>query len=419
MAKKAYVGVNNVARKTKQIYVGVNGVARKVKKGYIGVNGVAKLFFGNLSLIKYGVLNGNSNTTNVNRGASLPNYALFIETSYSTNAIVTYNSSLTSGKQNILQYSTNKTIFNNDTHAFVVDSTQFYKIDSSFTKTVSSYVANYSIRSDACGVANESYAITTGWNNSSSTGYVYTISYTVDTLTGSLMSPSSSPSITNQGGGSSCPYYDATSGVIGNYMIFAGGEANYQTTSASGGTVYAYSGGQSVTDVNAYNSSLTRTKPTGLEGRAEKLASASNKNMMLIGGGWAYLAYQTYNTSSGGSWSQSRTYINSVNDFMNMYNTSLTRTLMSGNSLSTARCDLSGINLGDYFIFSGGDTSTPTAYSSNPVVTTDIYDTSLTHRHDSSTDLVNTRINAGAATVGTYGIICGGGSNIPEVYAIN
>ena len=45
MAKKAYVGVSNVARKVKKIYIGVNDVARKVKRGYIGVNGVARLFF--------------------------------------------------------------------------------------------------------------------------------------------------------------------------------------------------------------------------------------------------------------------------------------------------------------------------------------------------------------------------------------
>ena len=45
MAKKAYVGVNNIARNIKSIYVGVNGVARKIKKAYVGVNGVAHLFY--------------------------------------------------------------------------------------------------------------------------------------------------------------------------------------------------------------------------------------------------------------------------------------------------------------------------------------------------------------------------------------
>lgn len=43
MAKKAYVGVNNVARKVSKAYVGVNGVARKVKKIYVGdSNNVAR-----------------------------------------------------------------------------------------------------------------------------------------------------------------------------------------------------------------------------------------------------------------------------------------------------------------------------------------------------------------------------------------
>lgn len=45
MAKKIYVGSNNIARKVKKLYVGVNGVARKVKKVYIGVNGVAQLVY--------------------------------------------------------------------------------------------------------------------------------------------------------------------------------------------------------------------------------------------------------------------------------------------------------------------------------------------------------------------------------------
>lgn len=45
MGKKAYIGVNNVAKNVSKIYVGVNGVARKVVKGYVGVNGVARQFY--------------------------------------------------------------------------------------------------------------------------------------------------------------------------------------------------------------------------------------------------------------------------------------------------------------------------------------------------------------------------------------
>jgi len=45
MAKNAYIGVSNVARKIKQPFVGVGGVARKIKNAYIGVGGVARQFF--------------------------------------------------------------------------------------------------------------------------------------------------------------------------------------------------------------------------------------------------------------------------------------------------------------------------------------------------------------------------------------
>ena len=37
MAKNAYVGVNNKAKKIKNIYVGIDNKARKVKSAYIGV----------------------------------------------------------------------------------------------------------------------------------------------------------------------------------------------------------------------------------------------------------------------------------------------------------------------------------------------------------------------------------------------
>lgn len=46
MAKGAYLGISDTARKVKNIYVGVNGVARKIKKAYIGdENGLARLCY--------------------------------------------------------------------------------------------------------------------------------------------------------------------------------------------------------------------------------------------------------------------------------------------------------------------------------------------------------------------------------------
>ena len=45
MAKNAYIGVDNVARKVKQPYIGVDNVARKVKSGYVGIDNVARQCF--------------------------------------------------------------------------------------------------------------------------------------------------------------------------------------------------------------------------------------------------------------------------------------------------------------------------------------------------------------------------------------
>lgn len=46
MAKKAYIGVDGVAREAKSIYLGIDNVARKIKKAYIGdENGLARLWY--------------------------------------------------------------------------------------------------------------------------------------------------------------------------------------------------------------------------------------------------------------------------------------------------------------------------------------------------------------------------------------
>ena len=45
MAKRHYIGINNVSRKIKQPYGGVDNVVRKVTSGYIGEDNVARQFF--------------------------------------------------------------------------------------------------------------------------------------------------------------------------------------------------------------------------------------------------------------------------------------------------------------------------------------------------------------------------------------
>ena len=77
MAKKTYIGVNNVARQVKKVYIGVNGVARKVKKIYIGVANIARQVFGGGELSYYGKATSLSEARGYFAATSVGNYALF------------------------------------------------------------------------------------------------------------------------------------------------------------------------------------------------------------------------------------------------------------------------------------------------------------------------------------------------------
>lgn len=59
MAKKIYIGVNNVTREVKKAYVGVNNVARKIKAGYVGVNNVARPFISTIEVGHYWLIDAN------------------------------------------------------------------------------------------------------------------------------------------------------------------------------------------------------------------------------------------------------------------------------------------------------------------------------------------------------------------------
>ena len=98
MAKKAYIGVNNVARRIKKMYVGVNGVARRIKKAYIGIGGVARQFFGLEGIYCYGTATNLSVARYCLAATTVGSYALFGGGSYTNISHATvdvYNSSLT------------------------------------------------------------------------------------------------------------------------------------------------------------------------------------------------------------------------------------------------------------------------------------------------------------------------------------
>ena len=76
MAKGAYLGISDAARKVKSMYVGVDGVARKIKKAYIGdENGLARLCWSSEVPFVYG-------TTTVSSGRTITINNLDIEPIY-------------------------------------------------------------------------------------------------------------------------------------------------------------------------------------------------------------------------------------------------------------------------------------------------------------------------------------------------
>nr|DAN38368.1 MAG TPA: Kelch repeat [Caudoviricetes sp.] len=77
MTKKAYIGVNGIARKIKKGYVGIDNLSRKIKKAYIGVGGIARPFWSGGKLTYYGTITPLSQARFSLAATSIGGYALF------------------------------------------------------------------------------------------------------------------------------------------------------------------------------------------------------------------------------------------------------------------------------------------------------------------------------------------------------
>jgi hypothetical protein len=152
--------------------------------------------------------------------------------------------------------------------------------------------------------------------------------------------------------------------TIGDYALFGGG---YDTS------------GRYVSNVDAYDKSLTRTTPTSLSTGRRNLAATTVGDYALFGGGF----------TSG----------TAVTNVVNAYDTSLTRT--SASTFTLARGKLAATTVGNYALFGGG-------YTSSTVVTAVVhaYDTSLTRT--SPTSLSTGRYYLAATSIGEYAIFAGG-----------
>ena len=97
MAKKAYIGVNGIARKITKGYIGVGGIARKIKKAYIGIGGVARPCFSSHITSYWGELTY-PETRNYSGAGVINNHALFAGGKSGDNylsTVLTYDTSLT------------------------------------------------------------------------------------------------------------------------------------------------------------------------------------------------------------------------------------------------------------------------------------------------------------------------------------
>lgn len=378
MAKKAYIGVNGVARKIKKGYIGVNTLARKIKKVYIGVGGVARPCWSGGELVYWGVIDkgvivGNSSGRCMHGAETIGDYAIFA------------GGEIPSGQTN------NTTIYN-----------------SSLTKTSATFLgeARYNI---GTATTNNHAIFYTGYTNKSSTMGTYSVDAYDSALTHSY--PTQSNSRLHETAGASINGYALFAGgrggstaarIVYSYdssLTYMGRDSLTETATLLAATTvegYALFGGglRSVSagvsaNVWAYNGSITRSEPTALSLARYELAATTVGDYALFAGGM-----DDNNTTTGQT-------VGTVD----AYNASLTR--ITATSLSVPRYSLAATSLGEYAIFAGGFRNGATGSQNvGYLALVDVYDTSLTRT--TSTNLGVGRSYLAATSVGKYALFAGG-----------
>ena len=206
--------------------------------------------------------------------------------------------------------------------------------------------------------------------------------------------------------------YDLAATTVGDYAVFGGG----RTGTTSGDST-----------VNAYNKTLTRSTPSSLGGRQYMLGATTVGDYAVFAGGLVSGSISTsataYNTSLtkksatslGGTACCAATTVGNYALFAGgttgskksdvfTYNNSLT--YGKATSLSTEQGQLNATTVGNYALFGGG-------YKSDVV---NAYNASLTRTIP--TALSAARYNTGATAVGNYALFAGGGGGTTvDVYS--
>ena len=372
MAKGAYIGVDSKARKIKKGYIGVDNKARKIKKGYIGVGGVARPFMTGGEVAYYGTATAMSNPRMGHCVATFNGRAIFAGG---------YNPNDSQAEE----------------YTKTVDS-----YDSSLTKiplTNMSIQARYS-----SAVATTSRLIISGGETISGgvngTGIVYDKSFTMTTCT-------------------RINYSQQTSGAVGTYAVFAGGQnisgsnvavIHYYSSSltlsthseqvgygpcvaANAGDYLCFCGftgsgnSNSSNDVIALNSSLTKsTKSFATSYKPCQLGACSLSNCAIFGGGAL---------KSSGKFEKVYATVNRIN-------ADLTITALT--NMTQARRNLTAASNADCALFVSGNTSTDSMSSSNSSVI-DAYDASFVRQNALTTTPMYCHLGA---STGNYILFAGG-----------
>lgn len=362
MAKKLYVEVGGKTRKAKKGYVSVNGKARKIKKAYVGVDGKARAFWSGGELRYYGRATALSEARYDLTATTTGGYALFAggnNGNYS-NVVDAYNRSLTRTKPaGLEQYGVHiatsvgqyAIIATNDlSSSFISDVADSYVIyNNSLTKVSNNIGTTVKARTDK-GVANVgNYALFAGGSLIQRFGVKKPVN-TINTINSSLTLSSITLSKAKRA---------VCGGKVGNYALFAGGLDGISL------------GANYYTDVDAYNTSLTRISVTAIDYGIDSVRCSASigSSYVLFRVGVAALppfninAYDASLTkrsvtvpikdSDDMAAASSENYaIFAEKHFVVAYNDSLTCIMMT--SLSDERIDGAAATIGNYVLFAGG-----------------------------------------------------------------
>ena len=393
MSKGLRVGAQNISRNGKKGYFGVNDVPKKIKKIYVGdSNNVPQLGYNaQTGVYYYGLAPNLSQAKDRFAACSLPDYAIFAGGYGSDNvgsqffdSVDAYTSSLTRALPTVLSESKDwlASAVANQVALFVGgyigDYTETNSIDY-FSSSLVKGSASYGKSVDHfVGTSLADFAVFAGGRTHTSASSTTTSNqvYKIDQSVTQTAFPNMSNSRYDHGGAS-----------VGDYAIFAGGRnsTSVEAYSASGtkassvtslpakteqlvgvssGDYAIFAGGYNSTnqvmlaDVATFDAQLTKSYAPNLSNRRTYPSAVFLGGYTLIGGG------QSVNRTTG---------VPTYYDTVDVYDTSLTRSVLS---LSAARWRLASAIVGNKLLFAGGGIGATTQSSADVTDVVDVFEVS-------------------------------------------